>query len=187
MRNIPNILSAFRICLVPCFITVYFSEASDAKIYSVLIYALASFTDFLDGFIARKHKLVTNLGRVLDPLGDKLMTTAVLVCIAIDGVIPYWILGAVVGKEVLMAAGGLVLHKKFPGQMPPSNILGKMTTVLFFLVCIALMLFRSIPSQTATIMVSAAVGLMLMAFGSYVMTFYSLVRKASLHKKNNGK
>lgn len=184
MKNIPNLLSVFRICLVPCFVTVYFSEASDAKIYSVLIYALASFTDFLDGFIARKYNLITNLGRVLDPLGDKLMTTAVLVCITIDGVIPYWALGIVVCKELLMAAGGLVLHKKFPGRMPPSNILGKTATVLFFVSCITLMLLPNLRGDVAVAVMSPALGLMLMALGSYIMMFYGIIKKSEIHKND---
>lgn len=176
MKNIPNIISAFRICLVPCFIVAYFTGDGESRLVPVLIYALASFTDFLDGFIARKYKLITNLGRVLDPLGDKLMTTAALVCISIDGLVPYWAFIVVIIKELLMAAGGLVLHRKMPGEMPPSNILGKMTTVLFFLVCISLMLFPQIPKNAALVMISGALLLMLVALGSYVMTFLATVR-----------
>jgi len=57
VRFVPNIISIFRICLVPVFIIVYFSGDEDSNIYAVLIYALAAFSDFLDGFIARKYKV----------------------------------------------------------------------------------------------------------------------------------
>lgn len=171
-------LSSVRICLVPIFIIVYFSEGGHSKIFAVLIYALASFTDFLDGFIARKYNTITNLGKVLDPLGDKLMVVAVLICITIDGVIPVWVVAVAVGKELLMGLGGLFLHRRIGGDVPSSNIIGKTSTVVFFLVCAALMLFPGINHEAAVIMISVAVVLMLVALVSYITTFAKIMRKA---------
>ena len=86
-KNVPNILSAFRIALVPVFVAAYFLDGGKVKVFAAAVYALATLTDFLDGFIARKYNLITNLGRVLDPIGDKLMTLAVVSCITIDRII----------------------------------------------------------------------------------------------------
>ena len=179
MKNIPNILSSFRICLVPVFVIVYFSESAHSKIFAVLIYALASFTDFLDGFIARKYHITTNVGKVLDPLGDKLMTVAVLVSITVDGVIPVWVVSVAVAKEVLMGIGGLVVHRRGSGEIPPSNMIGKSSTVVFFLVCAALMLLPGIGRGLAVIMISVAVALMLAAFVSYITMFAKIMRRAA--------
>ena len=66
--NIPNILSVIRICLVPVFILVYFEDTPNSNIFATIVYAIASFTDVLDGRIARKYNITTNLGRILDPL-----------------------------------------------------------------------------------------------------------------------
>ncbi|MCF0120069.1 MAG: CDP-alcohol phosphatidyltransferase family protein [Oscillospiraceae bacterium] len=177
-RNIPNILSAIRIALVPVFIGVYFACHETSTLYAAAIYALATFTDFLDGYIARKYNLITNLGRVLDPLGDKLMTIAVLSCITIDKIIPVWMVLVVLVKELLMLSGGIVIHKVGKVEMPPSNYIGKSSTVVFFVVCITLMIFRSIPEGIATTMVLVALALMLMALGSYIMTFFATMKKA---------
>ncbi|MDR2502422.1 MAG: CDP-alcohol phosphatidyltransferase family protein [Oscillospiraceae bacterium] len=176
---IPNLLSAFRICLVPVFYAAYFLDSHAVKVYALAVYALASFTDFLDGYIARKFKLTSNLGKILDPLGDKLMMVSVLTCITIDGVIPLWALITAGIKEALMGIGGLVIHRKVKSDIPPSNILGKTSTVVFFLVCATLMLFPAIPGSTAALMIGVAIALMLMALGSYILTFTAVIKRRS--------
>ena len=177
MSKIPNILSAIRICLVPVFIAVYFTDEEPVKISAALVYAVAAFTDFLDGYLARKYGNISNLGKVLDPLGDKLMTVSVMACITIDGIIPFWAVLTAFCKEALMGIGGLVLHKRKRMEIPPSNILGKISTVVFFLVCVTLMLFEGISQTAATIMISVAIGLMLAALGSYVVTYAGIVQR----------
>jgi CDP-diacylglycerol--glycerol-3-phosphate 3-phosphatidyltransferase len=177
---LPNLLSALRICLVPLFVLAYFTDTGAdgaVKKYAITVYAFASFTDFLDGFLARKYKLTTELGKLLDPLGDKLMNIAVLTCITADGLIPVWAVLIAAAKEMLMAAGGFILHRRAGGKIPPSNILGKASTVVFFLVCVTLMLFRGrIGTTAAAAMISAALGLMLMALGSYIVTFSAAMK-----------
>lgn len=176
MKAVPNIISVFRICLVPFFIIVYFSDAHDTKIYAILIYALATFSDFLDGFLARKFEASSNLGKILDPLGDKLMTISVMVCITVDKVIPVWAVIVAAVKELLMGVGGLVLYKRAGSEVPPSNIIGKASTVVFFLVCVTLMLFRDLPAAAATAFISAAIGLMFLALASYIITYFSVMK-----------
>ena len=176
MKIVPNIISVFRICLVPVFITVYFYDGNDMKIYAVLVYALASFSDFLDGYLARRFKAASNLGKVLDPLGDKMMTFSAMVCITIDGVIPVWAVIVAGVKELMMGAGGIVLYKKARTEIPPSNIIGKTSTVVFFLVCVALMLLKNIPHSVAVAMISVAIGLMFLALASYIKTYITVMK-----------
>jgi len=180
--NIPNMLSVIRICLVPVFILVYFGDSPNSNIGAAIVYAIASLTDVLDGRIARKYNITSNLGRILDPLGDKLMTMAVIVCITIDRVIPVWAVTVFLIKECLMGLGGLFLYNKFE-EMPPSNFFGKSSTVVFFAVCVILMLFRSIPSMVAKLMISFALAVMLLAFASYAARFVRMM-KASEHTKS---
>jgi len=176
MKVVPNIISVFRIILVPVFIAVYFSDSSDRKLYAVLIYVLAAFSDFLDGFIARRYKASSNTGKLLDPLGDKLMTISVMVCITIDGLIPVWAVTVAGIKEILMGVGGLVLHNKARAELLPSNLIGKTSTVVFFLVCVTLMLFRNIPSVAAIALISVAIGLTFVALVSYLSKFIAIMR-----------
>ncbi len=174
--TIPNILSIFRICLVPVFVLVYFMGGDDRTIWAAVIYAVASVTDVLDGHIARKYDMTSSLGRILDPLGDKLMTAAVIVCITIDRVIPIWAVIAFVVKECMMGLGGMILYNKLE-DMPPSNYFGKASTVVFFAVCVILMLFRQIPPQAAAIMIGVALGVMVLAFGTYLFRFIRLLKR----------
>ena len=177
MKIVPNIISIFRICLVPVFIVVYFSADRDAKLYPALIYALASFSDFLDGFLARRFKASSKLGKILDPLGDKMMTVSVMVCITIDGIIVFWAVLIVVVKEILMAIGGFVMHKVARADIPPSNLLGKTSTVVFFLVCVTLMLFRNmLPDGVALVLISFAIALTLFALAGYLNTYIKVMK-----------
>jgi CDP-diacylglycerol--glycerol-3-phosphate 3-phosphatidyltransferase len=177
LKTLPNLLSGFRICLVPVFVFAYFEDRGAVKTWAVSIYIVAAATDFLDGFIARRFALTSNLGKVLDPLGDKLMTAAALACITIDGLVPAWAIAAVATKELLMGAGGLVLHRMARAEIPPSNIFGKTATVAFVAVCAALMAFPSIPRLYASAMAGVAVGLTSAALISYILTFSAVMKR----------
>jgi CDP-diacylglycerol--glycerol-3-phosphate 3-phosphatidyltransferase len=173
--NLPNVLSFFRLCLVPVFVLVYFSGAAHAGVYAVIVYGIAALSDVLDGKIARKYHMTSTLGKILDPLGDKLMTFAVLICITIDRVVPLWAILIFVAKESLMGIGGLILFKRL-SDMPPSNYFGKCPTIVFFAVCVILILFkRNISHLGATIMISVAIAVTLVAFVSYVLKFARMI------------
>ncbi len=163
--NVPNLLSLLRLVLVPVFAIVFFADIPYAHQIAGGIFLLAALTDALDGRIARKLNQITMLGRILDPLADKLMTGAALVCIIIDGTIPLWIFIVYGAKELTMLAGSLVLYKRIV-DVPPSNILGKAATVVFFASCLAMMFF-DVPNPAATIVMSVALALTLVAFFGY--------------------
>lgn len=118
--NIPNILTYIRILCVPAFVLVFFLVTKDnfINIYiSLAIFAFASITDLVDGKIARKYNMSSDLGSVLDPLADKLLQVAVIICLTIDGYI-HWIFPVLIGvKELYMIVGAAILANK--------NIVGK--------------------------------------------------------------
>ena len=185
MKTVPNLLSLLRIVLVPVFIVAYFADKNEVKLLAILIFAAASLSDFLDGFIARKFQATSNLGRILDPLGDKLMMISVLVCITIDGIIPVWAVIVACVKEVIMAIGGYVVHRVSKGAVPQSNLIGKASTVFFFLVCFVLMLFRFIPNKAATGLISAVLLFMLIALASYVHTYIKYMKSRKPDESRN--
>lgn len=129
--NLPNMLTIFRLILIPVFIFMFFSSSSNNLMYSICIFLLAGLTDFLDGYIARKYKLITKAGVVLDPLADKLMLIAVLACLVIGAYIPIAVLLIITVKEVFMILCGILMYKK--GTVIPSNIFGKAATILFYI------------------------------------------------------
>ena len=176
MKHVPNLLSIFRICLVPVFIVVFLTDDSEIKLAAVVVYAVASLTDFLDGFIARRFQAISRLGKVLDPIGDKLMTVAVLTCITIEGIVPLWALVAVGVKEVTMMIGGIITHKMSGVEIVQSNIIGKTSTVVFFVVFVILILFRDIPQSVVTGLIAFAVALTFIALISYAGKYFATVR-----------
>lgn len=129
--NIPNILTLFRLFLIPVFVLFFFSSIDNNLVIAISIFLLAGATDVLDGYIARKYNLVTKWGMVIDPLADKLMLLTVLICLSIKGYIPLLIVILVAVKDSLMIISGLFLFKK--DTVIPANIFGKASTFLFYL------------------------------------------------------
>ncbi len=173
--NVPNVLSIFRLIMVPVFIVVFFSGTENASKFAGLIFAIAFFTDVLDGYIARKYNMITSLGKILDPLADKCMTAAALISITIKGIIPVWIVIIFVIKEVLMGLGALMMYRRLD-EVIPSTVIGKLATVVFFITCLSLMLFE-IPHPTSTVMITVALILTLCALVYYGWRFVCLVIK----------
>ncbi|MDR3148561.1 MAG: CDP-alcohol phosphatidyltransferase family protein [Oscillospiraceae bacterium] len=182
--NLPNLLSIFRLCLVPVFIVTYFDGGEYSGLRSVLIYGVASLTDVLDGYIARKYNMTSPLGRLLDPMADKLMTFSVLLCVTIDKIVPMWALIFFFVKESLMAVGGFILRHKL-SDIPSSNLFGKISTVVFFTVCVILIVANGhIPQPVPNIMIGAAIVVMLLAFASYIQKYIAIQLKMKENKLN---
>lgn len=173
--NIPNLLSLLRLGLVPVFAAIFFSSLPNAHSWAALVYAVAFATDIADGYIARRFDMITKLGRVLDPLADKLMTFTVIICVALDGSIPMWAIAVFFCKEALMGLGGLVMYRKIK-DVRPSNWWGKTSTGVFFVVLAALVLFP-IPRPWSTAMISFALGLTVIALLRYAWDFLRMMEK----------
>ncbi len=171
--NLPNALSTFRLLLVPVFAGVFFSDLPDAHRWAALVYALAFCTDVLDGWIARKYDMVTKLGRVLDPLADKLMTFTVILCICLDQIVPMWAAVIFFCKEAIMGIGGAILLKRVKDVIP-ANWLGKTSTGVFFVVLAVLVLFP-VPQPWPTVLISVALALTVASLIHYFMTYRKLL------------
>lgn len=178
--NLPNALSTFRLLLVPVFAGVFFSGLPDAHRWAALIYTVAFATDVLDGWIARRYDMITRLGRILDPLADKLMTFTVIVCICLDGVLPMWAAVILFCKEAVMAIGGAVLMKRVRDVLP-SHRLGKASTGTFFVVLALLTLFP-IPKPWPTVLISAALILTVASLADYFLAYRKVLAE---HPKEN--
>ena len=100
--NLPNKLTLLRICLIPVFVILMLSQVSNFFLISCIIFIIASITDFLDGKIARKYNLVTNFGKFMDPLADKLLVCSALICLTPDK-IPAWIVIIIISRELFIS------------------------------------------------------------------------------------
>jgi len=169
--NLPNILSIIRMCLVPVFIAVFYSDLTYAHSLAACVYAVAGITDVLDGIIARKFNLITRLGKILDPLADKMMTITVFVCITSIGLIPWWTIALLFAKDALMILGGVKLYREMSAVFK-SNILGKLATVFLVVGGCALLLFEGFISPVIkTVFGVIAILLSFTAFFSYLYQY----------------
>jgi len=109
MKHIPNILSMLRILMVFVFFAAF---QAGSYVLALVVYVAAVLTDLLDGYLARRNNWITDLGKVLDPLADKLMLITAIACFYLKGWLPLWLLIIIVLKEVLMIVGGLFLWNK---------------------------------------------------------------------------
>ena len=141
LKYIPNILSGIRIALVGVFIWLFFHDYPNYIVASLLVFLLAGATDVVDGYLARRNNWITNVGKVLDPLADKLMQCAVLVCMLIKDLLPVWLVVPFILKELVILIGGFFVSKKM-SKVVVSNIFGKLTVVFFYAAILICMLAR---------------------------------------------
>ena len=181
-RSIPNYISVFRLLLIPLFVYFYFSKRDIAKAVSTFLVAGAS--DVLDGYLARRNNWTSNLGRVLDPLADKCMQITVLVSLSLDKIVPWWISGILIGKEILLMLGATRLIKKFH-VYAQSGWYGKGAVVFFYAVVVVLMLFKGISNTVRVILSSSLIVAMTFALIMYYVKIYraKAVRKKELAAK----
>jgi len=132
MRHTSNILTFLRLLLVPVFPAVYFSSHPKSHFIAICVFLAAGFTDFLDGYIARRYRMVTALGTVLDPFADKLMLLTVLITLYVSGPLPLWVVVLIVLKELFMIFSGAFLYFRKSKFVIPSNYFGKAATALLF-------------------------------------------------------
>lgn len=172
--NIPNILTIIRLILVPVYLLV-FAFSGEQKVAAAIIFIIASITDVLDGYIARKFNMMTKEGQLLDPLADKLMQIAVMVSMLCAGMVPLWFVLLLACKEILMIIGGFVLYKQ--KTYVKSNVFGKVNTIVVFCAMVCLLLFSDSNAQLKEIMLGVAVGTNATAIISYTSIYFSPKRK----------
>lgn len=169
--NLPNILTLIRFALVPV-MGIFLAQRNFTV--AIIIYIIASITDILDGYIARKYNQITNFGKILDPLADKLLQFTAIIGLWALGIIPVWIPPIFFLKEVLMGLGCIKLLKK--DIIVPSKWFGKLSTVLLFLAIITSMLSPNLPilqSYTLPLFILAIASL----FFSFIMYLINYIKQ----------
>lgn len=160
---------------MPVFLSVYFAPIENSKNIAMVVLIISFITDVLDGFIARKFNMITNLGKVLDPIADKLMQIAVLVCIAFGKAKLMWVVGLLFVKEVLIGIGALVLFKTRKKVMA-ANWFGKVSC--FFSVAASLILiFIDVSVVIENICVILIIVPNMLAFISYLVAYIKCLGK----------
>ncbi len=137
LKHVPNILTVIRFLLIPVIVFYIFSGNF---ILAFVFFTISGFTDIADGFIARRFNLISNFGKLMDPLADKLTTISTLASLVLTNIIPIWILLIVLLKEFIMICGASFLYGK--DVVVYSRWYGKLATVLFFIAIVISLLFK---------------------------------------------
>lgn len=137
--NLPNFLTVFRVFLTVIFIFLFYSEGLAAKILALVIFTLASLTDFLDGHLARKRNIITRFGKIMDPIADKLLILSAFFIFMQLRIVPIWMFVVICFREVTVT--GLRLSVMRAGVALAAEKAGKVKTVLQIVTIYLIMLF----------------------------------------------
>lgn len=141
--NTPNKLTLLRVIMIPLFIFFYLYDVMPgADFIATVLFVLAFFTDWLDGYLARKTNQVTNFGKIMDPLADKVLVAAAMVCMTADGLVNPWITIAILAREFTVS--GIRIAAAAEGNVVAASIWGKLKTTWQFIAITAALLLKSL-------------------------------------------
>lgn len=173
--TIPNLLSAFRLLLVPVIVWLYCGEENYPLTACVLL--LSGATDVVDGFIARRFHMVSDLGKVLDPVADKLTQAVALGCLLTRFHVIWWLLAVLVVKETLMAVMGIFVIRK-TRAVHSAAWHGKLATCILYAVILAHIVWYDIPAAASGLLAAAGTAGILLSLVLYTLQNIKRVRDA---------
>lgn len=173
--TIPNLLSLIRILLIPFIVWLYCVQKAYTR--TIVVIAISGFTDIVDGRIARKFNMVSNVGKVLDPIADKLTQAALVTCLIARYPQMWALLALFVVKECLMLLWGY-LTLKSTDTINGAKWYGKLSTVVLYAVMMILILFADIPQAIATMLMLLCGGVMLLSLVMYGRFYHAILDQA---------
>lgn len=168
-KNVPNIITMLRFVFIPfILVSLYYNN----YIIAFILLTLSGFSDVLDGFIARKYNLITDFGKLMDPLADKTTQLTILITLGLKHIIPLWILCVIALKEFLMIAGASFLYGK--DMVVSSKWYGKLTTVVFYFAIVSSLVIRyyNLNIRYDTYLYYAGIILTIFSLIMYYKSFY---------------
>lgn len=170
--TIPNILSLFRMALIPVYISIYLNATENIHYYiAAAILAVSCLTDLIDGKIARNFNMISTVGKILDPLADKATQFTLILCLAIRHSVLWFIVFLFVIKEGFQLIAGFLTLRK--GKMLTGALLsGKICTTILFVSLILLVLLPQLSSKMVGYIAGIDAVFMLISFADYIRTYY---------------
>lgn len=171
--TVPNILSFFRLCLIPLIVWLYCFREN--YIMTVVTVGVSGLTDIVDGFIARRFNMISNVGKIFDPIADKLTQITIMACLLTKFgymVIP---LAIFIVKEVAMGIVALVMVKK-TRVISGANWHGKVSTVMFFALVAIHLVWYNIPTPISVIFIALSTSMMLLSASLYTVGYIKAIK-----------
>ena len=170
LKFVPNLLTILRFLLIPI---IVIACVQGDYILAIVVLTVSGITDILDGTIARKYNLISDFGKLMDPLADKATQISLLTTLIIKGVIPIWILAVVVLKEFCMVSGASFLYGK--ELVVSSKWYGKLATVLFYAAMVISLLLEQIGESTSSLIKAIGVADNILYYFAVITTIASLI------------
>lgn len=169
--TIPNLLSLFRLVLIPVYMVIYLRAQKPSEyLWAGIILAVSCLTDMIDGKIARKFNMITTLGKFLDPLADKLTQFALLICLGIRYPVLWAVFSLFVLKELFQLFAGILVARR--GYILKGALIsGKICTTILFISLVALVVFPNMSSITVDIIALVDGVFLMVAFADYFITY----------------
>ena len=171
--NLPNVLTLFRILLVPVLVAALLSGLESGDLLAAIVFGIASFTDALDGWIARRNKDESTFGKLMDPLADKLLVTAALVSLVSLDRLATWVAMVIIARE--FAVTGLRQLAMEHGKVIPASSWGKIKTVAQIAMVLALIAVDGRPAWVDALIYATVLVTVLSAV-DYFFNFRALIR-----------
>lgn len=170
--TIPNLLSLFRLILIPVYVVIYLNAREDSDYYIAAgILAVSCLTDLIDGKIARHFNMISTVGKILDPLADKATQFTLILCLAMKYPILWYLVGLFVVKESFQLIAGSVSLRK--GKMLKGALMsGKICTTVLFVSLILMVMIPGLPEKAVNIMSIIDAVFMLISFLDYMITYF---------------
>lgn len=175
--TIPNLLSLFRLVLIPVYVIIYLNARDNSDYYIAAgILAVSCLTDLIDGKIARHFNMISTVGKILDPLADKATQFTLILCLALKYPILWYLVGLFVVKESFqLIAGGINLRK---GKMLKGALMsGKICTTVLFISLILMVMIPNLPAMAINIIAVIDTVFMLISFMDYLITYFKRENK----------
>lgn len=175
--SIPNLLSLFRLALIPVYAYIYLNATETYHfLLAGTIMAVSCITDMIDGKIARRYNMITTLGKILDPLADKITQFTLTLCLSLVHPVLMPVLALFVVKEIFQLVMG-ILHLRKGRMLPGALMAGKVCTTVLFISLIALVLFPNIPPVAVDLIAIIDGVFLAISFVSYILAYFGKNRK----------
>ena len=169
--DLPNIITFIRFLLLPPVVLLLLNHRYDA---ALLVFAVAGFSDALDGYLAKRFHWTSRLGALLDPLADKLMLVSAFVTLAWLGLIPPWLVGLIILRDVVIVTGAIVYHMRIEKLEAAPSVVSKLNTFAQILLILAVMFsqaVRHLPSFWMDVLIYTVLVTTLWSGFDYVWTW----------------
>ncbi|MCI8464985.1 MAG: CDP-diacylglycerol--glycerol-3-phosphate 3-phosphatidyltransferase [Lachnospiraceae bacterium] len=177
--NLPNKLTILRVLMIPFFVFFMLTDwwGYTGRLVALALFVVASFTDYLDGHIARKHNLVTNFGKFMDPLADKLLVCSALICFVELGELPAWIVIVIMAREFIISGFRLVASDS--GVVIAANLWGKFKTVSQMIMTILIILDLEEFAILTQVFIYLALALTVISLEEYIRQNLHVLREGN--------